>query len=306
MKVIGRDPEFKYVISLADKLSRETRPVILIGETGTGKSFLARYIHEKGARSKEPFIEWHAGNAPESLIESEILGVDRGVATGVLPRAGIFEASRNGTLCITGIEELPTHTQALFLRLLESGEFEKIGGQRKVSFKGRMIAAFQENPKKLVKNGTLRADLLYRLDVFQIEIPPLRARKKDIIPFAVEFLKRERVKTEKKIQELSGPLKNRLLSYSWPGNVRELENLIRYLSGMDEDILMVDHLPPQFLFSKDEPVGYALDERLSLDELKKMYVAAVLSRVGGKKTAAADWLKISRKTLWEYLKEEKE
>jgi transcriptional regulator with PAS, ATPase and Fis domain len=306
MKAVGKDPEFRYVISLAEKLSKERRPVVMVGETGTGKSFLAKFIHEKGNFSKEPFIEWHAGNVPESLIESEILGVDRGVATGVLSRIGVLEAVQGGTLCVSGLEEIPTHSQALFLRLLESGEFEKIGGQKHIRFQGRIIASFQEDPKTLVKTGRLRADLLYRLDVFQIELPPLRERKTDILELAAEFLKNECKKAGKKIPELSESLKKRLLSYEWPGNIRELENLIHYLARLDHEIFSAEHLPPQFLFSREEPVSYGLKERLSLDELKKMYLSAVLARVGGRKSEAAKWLGISRKTLWEHLKEKKE
>jgi len=306
MKPVGRDPEFRYVISLAEKLSKEKRPVILVGETGTGKSFVARLIHEKSGAAKEPFIEWHAGSVPESLAEAEILGVERGVATGVLPRVGVLEAVRGGTLCVSGLEELPVRAQAIFLRLLESGEFEKIGGQRKVRFRGRMIATFQEDPGNLVRAGKLRADLLYRLDVFQVEIPPLRERRGDIALLASMFLKEECRRSKKKTRELSGELVRRLEGHDWPGNIRELENIVRHLSRSDADVLAVGDLPPHFLAPKGDPLSAALSARLSLDELKRAYIAAVLERTGGRKTEAAKWLGISRKSLWENLKEEKE
>lgn len=306
MKPVGKDPEFRYIISLADKLSKERRPLILVGETGTGKSFVARYIHEKSGSRGEPFIEWHAGSVPESLIESEILGVDKGIATGVLQRTGVFEAAGGGTLCISGIEEIPPHTQAIFLRLIETGEFEKIGGQRRVPFKGRVIAVFQDDPRKLAREGKLRTDLFYRLDVFRMDIPPLRERKADIREFVSLFLGAECRKAKRKVPEIDGALMKRLENYRWPGNIRELENLVRHLARAEEDVLRMEHLPPQLLFPMDGSVEPAADERLSLDEIKRRYIAAVLQRTGGRKTEAAKWLGISRKSLWEHLKEEKE
>lgn len=306
MKPVGKDPEFRYAISLAEKLSKEKRPLILVGETGTGKSFLARYIHEKSGSPDEPFIEWHAGSVPESLIESEILGVDKGIATGVLPRTGVFEAVGGGTLCISGIEEIAPHTQAIFLRLIESGEFEKIGGQRKVPFRGRVIAAFQEDPQKLARDGKLRTDLLYRLDVFRIDLPPLRERKGDIRGFVSLFLGAECRRAKRKAPGIGKELMKYLENYGWPGNIRELENVVLQMAREETEMLGIGHLPPQFLFPKEGFVERASDERLNLCELKRRYIASVLQRTGGRKTEAAKWLGISRKSLWEHLKEEKE
>ncbi len=306
MKPVGRDPEFRYALGLAEKLSREKRPVVIVGETGTGKSFLARYIHEKSGMPEEPFIEWHAGSVPESLIESEILGVEKGVATGVLPRAGILEASGGGTLSVSGLEEIPTAAQAIFLRLLETGEFEKIGGHRKVRFKGRMIVSFPGDPGKLVREGRLRADLLYRLDVFRIDLPPLRERREDIARFLSAFMKLECRKAGRMVPEVGPDLMKCLESYGWPGNIRELENIAGQLCRAGEGPLGTKDLPPDLIFPKDEPVSRALSERLTLDELKKRYIAAVLRTTGGRKAEAARWLGISRKSLWEHLKEEKE
>ena len=306
MKPVGRDPEFRYAVGLAEKLSREKRPVIIVGETGSGKSYIARYIHEKSGTEGEPFIEWHAGSVPESLIESEILGVERGVATGVLPRIGILEAAGGGTLGISGLEEIPPSAQAIFLRLVESGEFEKIGATRKTSFRGRMIASFPEDPGKLVKEGKLRADLLYRLDVFRIDLPPLRERRGDIARFITAFMKQECRKAGKKVPEVSQGLARCLESHGWPGNVRELENVVRQLCHSGSDPLEISDLPPNFLFPGDEPVSGAVSERLTLDELKRRYSEAVLKKTGGRRGEAARWIGISRKSLWEHLKEDKE
>lgn len=303
MKISSSDPEYKNILKLSEKIASERMPVVIVGETGVGKTFLANFIHQKSSYKAEPFISIRITDLPETLVESEILGVEKGVATGVLPKAGILESVGLGTICIAGLEDVSFKTQALFLRVLETGEFEKIGGTRKIKFKGRIIAEFQEEPESLIKEKKLRADLYYRLNVFEIYIPPLRERKKDILPLFKQFLKEELKKRKIKNFEISEDLKSFVVNYQWGGNLRELRSVSIYLSLKDEKVLKEDHLPPNYLLSISNPVNSAVDSRLSLDRLKKRYIKSVLARCGGNRSEAARWLKISRKNLWEQLKE---
>jgi arginine utilization regulatory protein len=303
MRVSSLDPEFKTILKLSEKIASERMPVVIVGETGTGKTFLARHIHQKSLYKAEPFISMRITDLPESLVESEILGVEKGVATGVLPKAGILESVGFGTLCIAGLEDVSFKIQALFLRVLETGEFEKIGGTRKIKFKGRIIAEFQKDPESLIQEKKLRADLYYRLNVFEIYVPPLRERKKDILPLFKQFLKEELKKRKIKNFEISEELKSFAVNYFWAGNLRELRNVSIYLSLKNEKTLRENHLPPNYLLSISDPVKSAVDSRLSLDRLKKLYIKSVLERCGGNRSEAARWLKISRKNLWEQLKE---
>mgnify|MGYP005841034327 CR=1 FL=1 len=303
MKISSLDPEFKTIIKLAEKLANERRPIILVGETGSGKTFLAKFIHLKGYFKSEPFISLRISDLPESLVESDIFGVEKGVATGVVSRQGILESVNLGTICIAGLEDVSFKTQALFLRVLETGEFDRIGGKRKLKFKGRIMVEFQQDPNILIKEKKLRPDIYYRLNVFEIFVPSLRERKKDILPIFKQFLKEEFKKRKIKNFEIGEDLKDFLLSHKWYGNLRELRNVAVYLSMKDTPVLREIHLPPNYLASVSDPVETALDKRFSLEELKKAYIKSVLERCGGNRSEAARWLKISRKNLWEQLKE---
>ncbi|MCX7829581.1 MAG: sigma 54-interacting transcriptional regulator [Acidobacteria bacterium] len=300
---VSSDPEFKNILKIAEKIANERMPVVLVGETGTGKTFLAKLIHQKSIFKNEPFISLRITDIAETLVESEILGVEKGVATGVLPKSGILETVGSGTISISGLEDVSFKTQALFLRVLETGEFEKIGNPRKIRFKGRIIAEFQTDPETLIRERRLRSDLYYRLNVFEIFLPPLRSRKNDILPFFKKFLKEELKKRKIKSFEIESDLIEFIKNYKWEGNLRELRNVAVYLSLKNETVLRKSHLPPNYLISIPHPVKSALEERLSLEQLKKAYIESVLQRCGGNKSQAAKWLKISRKNLWEQLKQ---
>lgn len=303
MKISSLDPEFKTIIKLAEKIANERKPVVIVGETGCGKTFLAKFIHLKSDFKSEPFISLRISDLPESLVESDIFGVEKGIATGVISRQGILESVNLGTICLAGIEDVSFKTQALFLRVLETGEFERIGGKRKLNFKGRIIVEFQQDPNNLIKEKKLRPDIYYRLNVFEIFVPPLRERRKDILPIFKLFLKEEFKKRKIKNFEIGSDLKDFLLNHKWNGNLRELRNVAVYLSMKDITVLREIHLPPNYLASVSDPIGTALDKKLSLKELKKGYIKSVLERCGGNRSEAARWLKISRKNLWEQLKE---
>lgn len=300
MKVVAIDPITKNVFNIARRVAKERKPVVLIGETGTGKTFLANYIHKLGEFNQEPFLSVRLTDFPETLIESEVFGVEEGVATGVSKKGGIFESVGFGTLCISGVEDIPPKLQAVLLRILESQEFERIGGKKKIRFSGRLIFEFQQEPEDLIKEKRLREDLYYRINFFEIFIPPIRERKREIIPFLKEFLKREMKRGS--LPQFSDDFGRILLNYDWKGNAREIQNLAFYLASSGKEVFDVEDLPPSFFVSPFNPIDDGLKNRLTLRELTQSYIRAVVSAVGGNKTEASKWLKISRKNLWERLK----
>lgn len=305
LRTLGSDPQFKAAIELACRVAPSRSPVLLVGPTGAGKSHLARLIHERGAHPDSSFNEWHAGAAPESLIETELLGVRRGAATGVEGRAGLFEAVGQGTVCLVGVELLQPHQQAILLRTLEERCLTRVGGGGPVRLEARVLACFSEPPEDLVHRGALRADLFYRLDVIRIDIPPLSHHAADVPLFAEHFLKSACRKLRKPVPEVSAGLHRVLAAYPWPGNLRELAQRMEGLAHSSSDPLTEEDLPSGF-WLPTRPVGQALDRRLTLEELKDAYIRAVLARVDGNRTQAARWLGISRKALWDHLRRDKE
>ncbi len=300
-RLIGNDPVFKAALLLARRAAPARGPVVLVGPTGSGKSLLARFIHEHGAHPAAPFQEWSAGAVPATLLESELLGVERGVATGVTERPGIFEAAGHGTICLAGLEEMSFAQQAILLRVLEAGTVERVGGHRLARVQARIITTFQDPPETLASASKLREDLLYRLDLFRIELPPLCARGGDISALFSHFLRLACSKLKRPVPQVAPSLARALDGHSWPGNVRELEQRAQALACLGKESLDVQDMPPSFWIAGDA-VSEAARHRLTLEELKDRYIREVLVRVGGKRTEAARWLGISRKALWERLK----
>lgn len=300
-RLIGKDPAFKAALSLARRAAPARGPIVIVGPTGSGKSLMARFIHEHGASPAAAFQEWSAGGVPATLLESELLGVERGVATGVAERPGIFEAAGRGTICLSGLEDMTFSQQAILLRVIETGTVERIGGHRSARAQARLIATFQDPPAMLVSSAKLRQDLFYRLDLFRIELPPLGARSEDIPTLFNHFLRAACMKGKRAVPQVAPALSQALLGHSWPGNVRELQQRAEAMAFLGKETLGIEDLPPSFWIA-GEPVPEALRHRLTLEELKDLYIREVLVLVGGRKTEAARWLGISRKALWERLK----
>lgn len=300
-KTVGTDPAFKAALSLAKRVAHERSPVIIVGPTGSGKSHIARIIHKLGAFPSAPFLEWHAGTAPESLLETELLGVQRGAATGVAGRPGIFEATGRGTLCLVGVELLQPHQQAILLRILENRAFERVGGGTPVRGNARLLALFSESPEELVARGELRPDLFYRLDVIRIEIPPLSRRTQDVPKLAEHFLKAACKKLKRPVPSVSAALLDALCAHPWPGNLWELSQRMEGMALSGGSLLTTEDLPPSF-WLPGPPLETALARRFTLEELKDAYMRSVLAKVGGNRTRAACWLGISRKALWDHLR----
>lgn len=301
VRPVGRDPVFRAALALAQQAAPARGPVVVTGPTGSGKSLVARLLHERGAHPQAPFLEWSASGVPATLLEPELLGVERGAATGVSERPGLFEAVGRGTLCLVGLEELSSSQQAILLRILEVGASERVGGRRAVPVHARVVASFQEAPELLVSQGRLRADLLYRLDIFRVELPPLASRGEDVVLLASHFLKRACRKLRRPVPALEPSLLRAFREHPWPGDVRELEQRIEALAFGGSDPLTAEELPASF-WSAGEILATAARRRLTLAELKDAYIREVLARVGGSRTEAARWLGVSRKAVWEHLK----
>jgi PAS domain S-box-containing protein len=226
-EIVGSSPALKTVLSSILKVAPTDSTVLITGETGTGKELIARAIHKRSARAGQAFISVNCAAIPQSLIASELFGHEKGAFTGALQRRqGRFELAHSGTIFLDEIGELPAETQIALLRVLQEHEFERVGGSRAIATDVRVIAATNRDVPAAIASGTFRADLFYRLNVFPIEMPPLRLRKEDIPMLLEYFVKRYAVKARKHITRIDKKTQERCLSYHWPGNIRELQNIV--------------------------------------------------------------------------------
>ncbi len=224
---VGKSDVFMRVCQLANKASNSNVSVLLTGETGVGKELMARGVHVNSQRANEPFVAVNCATIPPDLIEAELFGVEKGAFTGAShSRKGRFERADKGTIFLDEVVELCPRAQAALLRVLQDGELERVGGEKTRKVDVRLIAATNENLEQAVKTGRFRADLYYRLNVFPVEIPPLRERKQDIPLLAEYFVKKHEALHGKKTLGFSSRAMNALMAYAWPGNIRALENVV--------------------------------------------------------------------------------
>ena len=235
-EIVGSSAALKEVLSRVSKVAPTDATVLLTGETGTGKELIARAIHKRSQRSAKAFVTVNCAAIPQTLIGSELFGHEKGAFTGALQRRlGRFELADGGTIFLDEIGELPAETQSALLRVLQEREFERVGGTQSIRADVRVIAATNRDLKAAMMNGTFRSDLFYRLQVFPIEIPPLRERREDI-PLLVEyFTDRYTSKMGKKIRSINRKSLDLLRSYFWPGNIRELQNVVERAVIVAED-----------------------------------------------------------------------
>ncbi|MGE5048605.1 MAG: sigma-54 interaction domain-containing protein [Deltaproteobacteria bacterium] len=281
----------------AASVSATDSTIIIVGESGTGKEVLARAIHGNGPRRKAPFLAINVAALPPDLLESELFGHVRGAFTGATQSTrGLFAAADGGTLFLDEIAEMPLALQAKLLRVLQDGEVRRVGDTRPFSVNVRILCATHRDLRKAVAEGRFREDLYYRLNVFCLEVPPLRRRLEDVLPLAEMFLRQEKHPTAR----FTAAAQRVLTAHSWPGNVRELANAVKHgavLSrGADVD---VEHLP-RTLFDppprRDEPL-------CTLAELEKRHILRVLQACGGRHGEASKVLGIGRTTLWRKLQD---
>ena len=261
--IVGNSNPMKLVYEQVSQVAKSNATVLLRGESGTGKEMIANAIHYNSLRSKKPFIKINCAAIPETLVESELFGHEKGAFTGAERlKKGRFELADGGTLFLDEIGDLPIQTQIKLLRVLQEREFERIGGTETIKSNIRLVTATNKNLEEAISNGDFREDLYYRLNVFSIFLPPLRERKSDILLLAEHFLERYEIEHNKRIRRISTPAIDMLMSYHFPGNVRELENAIeRAVLVCDSNVIHGHHLPPSLQTA--EVSGTVTDLRLA-------------------------------------------
>lgn len=275
-KIIGKSRAIQEVYKKIDKVARTDTNVLILGETGVGKEIVARTIHERSLRASGPFIQINCGAFPHSLISGELFGHEKGSFTGATHlRRGRFELSHKGSLFLDEIGELPLEVQVLLLRVLQSHEFERLGGQETLFSDFRLIAATNRNLEDLVEKGRFRADLFYRLNVFPITVPPLVDRKEDIPLLATHFLRIYANKTDKKALTISNKEMEKLIEYHWPGNVRELENIIERGTILSNG---KSFIAPQLGQEQEKLISAQQEEDLTLSENERRHIIRVLEK----------------------------
>ena len=304
-RLIGNSPAMQKVYDLVVKVAPTDATVLLVGQSGTGKEVVAATVHELGRRRKEPFHPLNCGAVPPNLMESELFGHERGSFTGAAGmHRGIFERASGGTLFLDEITEMPTDLQVKLLRVLETGTIMRVGGDSLIEVDVRVIAASNRSPEAAVKEGKFRDDLLYRLNVFPISLPPLRDRGEDIDLLADHFLGLLN-RTEGTSKRFSAAARRRMAAYSWPGNVRELKNLIQRAYILSDETIEMDALPTSVPLASSSGADSATPDGIkvgmSLADIERFFILATLEQYGGDKRKAAEVLGISLKTMYNRL-----
>ena len=298
--IIAKSSKMIKIFELIRTVAPSSATVLINGKTGTGKEVVARALHQQSPRRSKPFIATSCAALPESLLESEIFGHEKGSFTGAVERKkGKFEAADQGTLFLDEIGEINANTQIHLLRALEEKKITRVGGNEEISVDVRVIAATNKNLKTLVQQGTFREDLYYRLNVVTLELPPLRERREDILPLAEFFLKKFSEENNKNIKKLSPEVMEFMLNYSWPGNVRELENMIeRGVILSKAKAISLNEIPQDIILP--DPT-----EEKTIDAVTNNHIIKVLEETQGNITEAAKILGIQRMTLYNRLKKMK-
>ena len=305
-EVIAESRPMRELLNFVRRVSAsEATTILLEGENGTGKDLIAKTLHYQSVRQAEPFIAINCAAIPETLLESELFGYEKGAFTDARSqKRGIFELADRGTLFLDEIGEIPLMLQAKLLRVLEEQSFRRLGGLKDIKLDLRVVAATNKNLREAVKEGAFRQDLYFRLNVIQILIPPLREREDDILPLTTFFIEHYNRKFKRSIEGISDAAANLLRAHDWPGNVRELRNAIERSMILEDSALIT---PPSLPISISRPDGdgsgpAALSQELpadglSLEEHERTLLARALEKTSGNQTQAARLLRITRDTL---------
>jgi DNA-binding NtrC family response regulator len=299
IELFARSPGMREAVGLAERVSSTDANVLITGESGAGKDVLAAYIHWKSARAAQPLVKIDCATLPGELLEAELFGYERGAFTGASEaKPGRFEAAQKGTVVLDEIAHLSTDAQAKLLRVIETREFERLGGRKTIKLDARLIVLTNVDLASAVKAGRFREDLFYRLDVIHIRVPPLRERKDDLSKLIQHFVQHYAAKHGRKVERVSAPALATLQAYDYPGNARELANIIeRAVIVASGKRLEEEDLPPGL--SAAVSAQRQKTRRLSLAELEAVYIAETLAATKGNKTECARILGISRKNLYE-------
>jgi len=308
--LVGSSKKIQEIFRLIEMVSPSTASVLITGASGTGKELVARTVHELSPRRNKPFIPINCAAIPETLIESEIFGHEKGAFTGALERRiGCFELAEGGTLLLDEIGEMPIATQAKLLRVLEDRKLRRLGSKVETTVDVRVLAATNKVPEEAVSRGELRNDLYYRLNVFNIHMPPLREHREDIPDLVRHLLEDMSAKHGRKVATVSEAVFNLFKNHSWPGNVRELRNTLeRAVIVCEGAVIETKHLPPGFgqtpiRTSSDDLDAIRLGVGTTVGEAEKALILKTLESTSNNKTRAAEILGISLKTLHNKLKE---
>jgi DNA-binding NtrC family response regulator len=298
-EVIGKSKQLQDVLTLVKKVAPTDSAVFIQGESGTGKELVANTVWHYSSRKEAPFIALNCATLSENLIESELFGHEKGAFTSAYQmKHGLVEVADGGTLFLDEIGEMPFGLQAKLLRFLDAGEFRRVGGNKSLHADVRMIAATNKDLSAMIKAGTFREDLYYRLNVINITIPPLRERKEDVDDLARHFLYKFAKKLSKPITHFTAEAMELLTAYRWPGNVRELENVIERAVIVSE----TDTIGAEDLAISSYSVLGDMSINPSLEEMEKNYILRVLNETAGNQSKASQLLGIDRKTLYLKLK----
>ena len=298
--IITKSSKMQRMIELIKVVAKSNATVLITGESGTGKELVARAIHSQSHRQSKPFVAVSCAALPESLLESELFGHEKGSFTGAYARKkGKFEFANGGTLFLDEIGEMSANIQVHLLRVLEEKEFSRVGGNEPIKVDVRVVSATNKDLRKAIEKGEFREDLYYRLNVVPIELPPLRERKEDIPLLAQHFLNKFALENKKEITEFSPEATEFLLGYDWPGNVRELENAIERAAILAKDSLITIADLPQ----ENMSLARSTMPEKNLREVEKEHILDVLGETGGNYSEAARLLGITRMTLYKKARE---
>jgi len=309
-QVIAESQAMREVLNFVRRVAvSEATSILIEGENGTGKDLIATTLHYQSLRQSEPFLAINCAAIPETLLESELFGYEKGAFTDArAQKRGLFELADKGSLFLDEIGEIPLSLQAKLLRVLEEQTFRRLGGLRDIKVDLRIIAATNKNLREAVKEGAFRQDLYYRLNVIQLMVPPLRERHQDILPLANFFIEHYNVKFKRHIEGLTSETEAMLLAHDWPGNVRELRNAIERAMILEETSLITPGSLPFSISDTESPLsasvaieapvaGSGPGEGMSLADQERRLLVQALAKTGGNQTQAARILRITRDTL---------
>lgn len=305
-RLIGSSQAFVHIQNLIKRVADSPTPILITGETGTGKELVARSFHEQSRRNKYPFVAINCSSIPENLFESELFGYEEGSFTGAKKggKMGRIEMAQGGTLFLDELGEMPLSVQPKLLRVLQEYELERVGSTKKIHLDIRIVAATNRDLREMIKEGKFREDLFYRISVINVKLPPLRERKEDIIPISLSYLERLKTKMTTPLCKISSEAEQAFLSYSWPGNIRELQNVVEYAANLcDSDTLTFSDLPEHMRGLEERP-AVEKQKEAPLPDSQEKQILELLSAYGhtleGKKKIAAE-LGISLRTLYRKL-----
>jgi len=298
--IVGNSEAMVEVYKTIEKIKDSRATILILGETGTGKELVARAIHFNSVRSEKPFLPVNCAALAETLLESELFGYVKGAFTGaVRDKQGVFEVAHGGTVFLDEIGDISPRLQQILLRVLENGEIQPVGSTVRRKVDVRVVAATNRDLGNMVKQGTFRADLYYRLNVISLELPPLRMRTEDIAMLAGHFLRKYAAENEKAINDMSRDALQLLERYTWPGNVRELENVVERATLLETSReITPESLPENIRNAPQAPPVNPDADLQTLAEVGRTYIETVLKKTGGNKARASEILGINRTSLW--------